>query len=278
VGAYTGATNRIGQFKAAHGGTLFIDELQDLSWEHQGKLRDFLDNKLVQPLGSTKCERVNVRFILGMNQNPKRLVEGGRFRADLFRRLGQNIIRIPPLRQRKEDIPEIAYYAVKKTCEQYGLEPKKLSPAALVLLQEHDWPGNVGELLSMIENAVLYSEDGIITAEQLRQSLIVWDLVDEERTIDLSGPTSFIAKVEQRDLASVVNEFERELIVAFLNMNDRRIRQTACALGIAPSTLEDKMKKYGLRKRERQTNEKMSDLSVQKSEHNSEIRTHSKMD
>jgi arginine utilization regulatory protein len=153
-GSYTGATDKPGMFKTAHGGTLFIDELQDLSVEHQAKLRDFLDTKMIRAVGSIKYERLNVRIILGMNQNPQQMVQEGRFRADLFRRLGRNVIHVPPLRERKEDIPELARYAVRRICQKYELECKELKPEALILLREYDWPWNVGELQSVIENAV----------------------------------------------------------------------------------------------------------------------------
>jgi DNA-binding NtrC family response regulator len=247
-GSFTGATNRMGLFKTAQGGTLFIDELQDLTWAHQGKIRDFIGAKLIRAVGAAHAEFLDVRILLGMNRNPQQMVREGRFRADLFRRMSQNVVRIPPLRERQEDIPDLARYILQRTCQQQGMGPKELLPEAMALLQQHDWSWNVGELENVLENAVLCSQDGLIRGEHIQESLTAW--VEPEPAAKPADRTEYIAKVKELGLCGVVEDFERDLILMFLKMHDGRLRPAARAMNVAPSTLESKLEKLGLRKRE----------------------------
>ena len=168
-GAFTGADKqRIGRFEQADGGTLFLDEIGDMSANTQAKILRVLQEHEFERLGGTRTIRVDVRLIAATNRNLAAMVETGGFREDLYYRLNVVQIEMPPVRDRKEDIPALTNFFVKR----FGVELKKriegVTPEALKLLMRYNWPGNIRELENTIERAALLSDDRLINADDLR--------------------------------------------------------------------------------------------------------------
>jgi formate hydrogenlyase transcriptional activator len=157
-GAFTGAlTQTTGRFEHAHRGTLFLDEIGDLPLELQPKLLRVLQEKEFERLGANRTIRVDVRIVAATNQNLHQMVRERRFRADLFYRLNVFPIRLPPLRERREDIPLLVRHFVRKHASRMNKEVGQISEEAMELLRQHDWPGNVRELQNFVERAVIMS-------------------------------------------------------------------------------------------------------------------------
>ena len=166
-GAYTGAERaRLGQFRSADGGTIFLDEVGDLPLEIQSKLLRVLQDFLVQPVGSDKFSKVNVRVLAATNQNLEVLIEKGKFRRDLYERLNQVTLTIPPLRERKEDIPLLAAHFLRDWNRRYN-EEKRFSPEVLATLYAYSWPGNVRELQNTIIALCASAQDSLLGKELL---------------------------------------------------------------------------------------------------------------
>jgi transcriptional regulator with GAF, ATPase, and Fis domain len=168
-GAFTGAVqSSLGRIHAAHGGTLFLDEAGELPLNLQAKLLRFLQHGEVQRLGSSDVFRVDVRVVAATNAELAKRVARGEFRADLFYRLAVFPIELPPLRERADDIIELAESFLRQQAREAGLPPKRLSPAAETLLRRHNWPGNVRQLQHAVERAFILAEERTeITPEML---------------------------------------------------------------------------------------------------------------
>jgi DNA-binding NtrC family response regulator len=175
-GAFTGATNnKKGLFEEAHEGTLLLDQIEDTSAAFQSQLLRILQQGAIRPLGTDKSIKIDVRIIAGTNKNLNQEVEKKSFREDLFHRLSVVRIMIPPLRDRREDIPLLVNHFVNKYAKQHGLEPKKIPPKALSLLLDHSWPGNVRELQNLIERAVLIHPGPELSPEVLFPGQMIKD-------------------------------------------------------------------------------------------------------
>src|SRR5207244_10337925 len=171
-GAFTGAIMRkAGRFEVADKGTLFLDEVGDIPLELQPKLLRVLQEHEFERLGSTRTTRVDVRVIAATNQGLNRLVETGQFRADLFYRLNVFPIELPPLRQRREDIPPLVNHFVKKAAERIRRPAPDIPPAAMAAMIDHAWPGNVRELENFIERAVILSSNGVLQIPPLKANI-----------------------------------------------------------------------------------------------------------
>ena len=167
-GAYTGAVeNRPGRLEMAEGGTLFLDEIGDLPLPLQVKLLRVLENREFQPLGAKSPQTADIRFVTATHRNIAQMVEEGTFRRDLFFRINVVSLQIPPLRRRKEDIPLLLDFAVDKFNRKYGKRVRGFSPEAMQILVEHDYPGNVRELLNLVEQVVILCHSAEIEAEHL---------------------------------------------------------------------------------------------------------------
>lgn len=167
-GAYTGAfENRPGRLEMAQGGTLFLDEIGDLPLPLQVKLLRVLENREFQPLGARQPQRADVRFVTATHRNLEEMVEEGSFRRDLFFRVNVVALPIPPLRHRKEDIPLLIDMALDRLNRTYGKKIRGFSPEAMQLLLQHDYPGNVRELLNIVEQTVILCRSGEIGVEHL---------------------------------------------------------------------------------------------------------------
>jgi transcriptional regulator with GAF, ATPase, and Fis domain len=228
-GAFTGAqSQRKGRFELADGGTLFLDEVGELSQELQAKLLRVLQDGSFERVGGDRTLRVDVRVIAATNRNLAKEVASGRFREDLFYRLNVFPITVPPLRQRKDDVPLLAKAFVVRACERLGRPALELSRSVVQALQAREWPGNVRELQNVIEQAVLVSE-----GDQVR-------LPDH---VKLDGPPA-------RSLDSL-EDVERRHILEVLAETDWKLEGrggAAAVLGLKPSTLRSRMQKLDIRR------------------------------
>jgi two-component system NtrC family response regulator len=234
-GAFTGATaRRIGRFEEADGGTLFLDEIGELSPQVQVKLLRFLQEHEFQRLGGNQTLRTDVRVISATNRELEQRVKEGAFRDDLFYRLNVVLMSLPPLRERKEDIPILIDHFLKRYAEENGKEIAGLSSVAQDVLLKYDYPGNVRELENIIERAVVIAREAVISVEDLPFS----ESMEE---------TTESRKAEEGLLRGSIEELEKKLIVeAMENAGDHQIR-AAEFLGISERMLRYKLKKYGLK-------------------------------
>jgi DNA-binding NtrC family response regulator len=232
-GAFTGADARqMGRFELADGGTMFLDEIGEMPLELQTKLLRVIQDGEFERLGSPRTIKVDVRIIAATNRNLQEEIGRGRFRQDLFYRLNVFPIAIPPLRQRKEDIPLLVNFFVAKFNKKIGRVFETVEKETLKILQEYDWPGNVRELENVIERAVISSQGA---------SLRVLDRFETSR---LGGD-------EVGQDVKALGEMERDYILRVLQKTSWRIEGKAGAaiiVGLNPSTLRGRMRKHGIRR------------------------------
>jgi DNA-binding NtrC family response regulator len=234
-GAFTGATaRRIGRFEEADGGTLFLDEVGELSSQVQVKLLRFLQEHEFQRLGGNQTLRTDVRVISATNRELEQRVKEGAFREDLFYRLNVVLMSIPPLRERKEDIPVLIDHFLRKYAEENGKEIAGLSSEAQDVLLKYDYPGNVRELENIIERAVVIAREEVLSVEDLpfRESM-------EEAATG--------RKTEDGLLRGSIEELEKKLIVEAMEKAGDHQSRAADLLGISERMLRYKLKKYGLK-------------------------------
>ncbi len=241
-GAFTGATSdKKGLFVAANDGTLFLDEISETSPKLQAKLLRAIETKEITPLGSTRPIKVNVRILAATNKNLKKLVNEGKFREDLYYRLNVITIRIPPLRERKSDIPLLVEYFVRKYARMHGLPHKKFSREAVKLLQQYPWPGNVRELEHVVEQVIILSRSDVIEPDDL----------PEEIREHATRPARFLFPGTADEELLSLEELEKKYIKFVLERTGWDKKMAASILGIDLSTLYRKLTKYGLKKEER---------------------------
>ncbi|MGC8796150.1 sigma-54-dependent transcriptional regulator [Thermodesulfovibrio sp.] len=229
-GAFTGALDRkIGLFEIANEGTVFLDEIGELSMSLQKKLLRFLQEKEIQRIGSNTRIKVDVRIISATNRNLEKLVKEGTFREDLYWRLNVVRINLPPLRERKEDIPLLVNHFLNKYSRENNKPIPQLDPEIMNALMNYDWHGNVRELANVIERAVVLSPSGIISMKHLPR-----------RIQEQSGWTSL------KENSLNLLEVEKSLILKALNSTGWNQTKTAQILGISRKQLRTKMKNHGL--------------------------------
>jgi DNA-binding NtrC family response regulator len=240
-GAFTGADrDRPGRFAAADGGTLFLDEIGDLAPAAQAKLLRALEERRVTPVGATKPVDVDVRLVAASNRPLERLVAEGGFREDLFFRLGVVQLEIPPLRDRRADIPLLAAHFIAHFADRHGRPSRPLSEAARRALLAYDWPGNVRELRNVIERAVVLGEGETMDVADLPQALAgaMTPLSPADAAIAGLGFT------EARE--RVLHAFERSFLTAALERHDGNVSATARALGLHRQSLQKMLKRLGV--------------------------------
>ncbi|SCG82062.1 Transcriptional regulatory protein zraR [Proteiniborus sp. DW1] len=234
-GAFTGANQRYkGKFELAHKGTIFLDEIGEMDIQLQAKLLRVIQEKTITPLGSEKSIPVDFRLIAATNKNLAEEVKKGRFREDLFFRLNVISINTPPLRERKEDIPALAKYFMKKYSDAFNKEVSGISKSAIVVLEKHTYPGNVRELENIIERAVALTNNDIIDISDLPKEVV--------GSVDL-GQSNELVPIYVGD--SLI-EAERKLILATLKYHNGNKRKTAKTLGMSERHLYTKIKDYNL--------------------------------
>ena len=241
-GAFTGATQqRIGKFELAHGGTLFLDEVGDMSLSAQAKVLRALQENKIERVGGDRSIDVDVRVVAATNKDLMAEIEDNNFREDLYHRIGVILIDVPPLRERREDIPVITSYFADRLARRNGLTPKSFTDEALQRLKRYDWRGNVRELNNVIERLIILSRGDTIEAS------------DVERYIgpgaDSSGPGLSLIH-EHDDFSDARDEFERIFIEQKLDEHDWNVSQTAKTIGIQRSHLYNKLNKYGIERDE----------------------------
>jgi two-component system nitrogen regulation response regulator NtrX len=235
-GAFTGAVaRRRGKFELADQGTIFLDEVGDMSLKTQAKVLRVLEEQTFERVGGKETIRVDVRVLAASNQNLREQIAAGRFREDLFYRLSVIPIEVPPLRQRKEDIPLLVEHFIKLFSGENGKRPKTISVEALAYFLSYDWPGNVRELRNMVERLVIMAPHDVIGPEDLPPPL-------RPRETGTAGEES----QKERTLKEARESFERAYIVAELRAHDWNMTRTAEKLGIERSHLYRKLKAYGI--------------------------------
>ena len=252
-GAFTGATRaRRGAFELAHGGTIFLDEVGDMPLHLQVKLLRVLQDRQVQRVGGEKPFDVNVRVMAASNRNLADEVEEGRFRKDLYYRLSVVTLEVPPLRQRKEDIPALARSYVEFHRPRIGREVHHVDEPVIDVLCRYNWPGNIRELINVIERAMLLCRSDTIALADLpagitgfapRRSTGLWIPADPKEV-----PSAWLGKPLKELRDSVLAELERTYLAAMLAATGGKVGETAERAGMEPRSLYDKMKQYGLAK------------------------------
>ena len=235
-GAFTGATEKKrGKFDLAHEGTLFLDEVADMSLKAQAKILRILQEKKYERVGGTSVIATDVRVLAATNKDLEKEMEAGRFRQDLFYRLNVIPLRVPPLRERKEDIPLLVKCFLKDFALKEGEVEKTITNDALAMLIKHDWPGNVRELKNIAERLVIMTAGNIIDENDIPP------FVKED---EISEPDTSGAALDSYRSAKAA--FERQYIARKLKEYDGNISRTAEAIGLERSNLHRKIKAYGL--------------------------------
>ncbi len=239
-GAFTGAhTSKKGKFEQAHKGTLFLDEIGDLSLEAQAKLLRVIQEKKIERLGGTTSIEVDVRIIAATNKNLQEEIKKNKFREDLYYRLNVFPIYIPPLRERKEDIPYLVEEFLEEISKRTGLGKKRVSQEVLEAFQSYHWPGNVRELKNIIERLVIICPEEEIHYKHLP--------ADFRETIENSSPISKDPWFEEKNYKVAKTLFEKEFLKRKLEQFKGNISQTAREIGIERAYLQKKIKDLGIK-------------------------------
>jgi two-component system nitrogen regulation response regulator NtrX len=237
-GSFTGAVNQlIGKFELADEGTIFLDEIGDMSQKTQAKVLRVLQEGEFERVGSQKTIKVDVRVIAATNKDLQEEIIAGNFREDLYYRLNVIPIHVPPLRSHKEDIPELVAYFMKKYCEEHGKKPKKFSSSAMDILINHSWHGNVRQLRNVVERMmIMINNDDIVDID------VIWALGLKQDKLEKPKPEQEIG------LKDIVDKSERGVIISTLESCDWNVSQAAQKLNLERSHLYKKMNKYGIKR------------------------------
>ncbi|HZI19421.1 MAG TPA: sigma-54 dependent transcriptional regulator [Pyrinomonadaceae bacterium] len=239
-GAFTGADRaRKGRFELADGGTLFLDEIGELSPAVQVKLLRVLQERSFERLGGTKAVEVDIRLIAASNRDLEQEVEVGRFRRDLFFRLNVVPLHLPPLRERREDLPLLAAHFAAKAAEKHNRATPELDPALVEALCEYDWPGNVRELENLIERLVVLTREGQLGVEFLPEKVL--------RTPPPAPPADGPAPADETSFEGAMHAHKRRLIIAALDASGGNRVAAARRLGISRSYLHRLIAELGLK-------------------------------
>jgi hydrogenase-4 transcriptional activator len=237
-GAFTGAiADQAGVLRTAVGGTLFLDEVGDLPLDVQPKLLRFLEQGEVLPVGDTRPQRVDVRVVAATNADLENRVSEGKFREDLFYRLSVIRIHVPPLRERREEIPHLSTFFLREACERLGKPGVRLSAETLDIFDTFAWPGNVRQLRNEVQRAVaMASPEGIVTP----------DLLSRAFAVDTMSDATPRTRLRRTTLAAAVEKLEREMIEGALERSAGNISETARLLGLTRRGLYLKMDRLGV--------------------------------
>ena len=241
-GSFTGAIKmRRGRFELADGGTIFLDDVDDIPLEMQVKLLRVLQEREFERVGGEETILVNVRVICATKKDLKKLVQEGSFREDLYYRLHVVTVHLPPLRERKEDIPLLVTYFIKKYAERQRVTVNSVSQETLNLLMLYNWPGNIRELENVIEHAVAFCTSDVIIPKNLPGNLIEGETPSGIFPIELST-------IDSIDLQETLSEAERKLLIwAYQKTNGNQVRMSEI-LRIPRTTLQNKLVKYNITK------------------------------
>jgi DNA-binding NtrC family response regulator len=236
-GAYTGATNaKKGLFEAADSGTLFLDEVATISMEIQAKLLRVIQEREFRRLGGLENVKVDVRIIAATNVDLQIAVQQGTFRDDLYYRLNVIVIKIPPLRERTEDVPLLSEHFIKKYSDENQRDNLVLESSAMKILMDYEWPGNVRELENVIERAVVLSPGKTIVADLFPKNITIPSAESRENSL-----------ADQVSLKDRVGNFEKSLILAALEKTDWNQKKAAQLLSVNATTLSEKLKRFRIK-------------------------------
>src|SRR5918993_991826 len=236
-GAFTGAvSDRRGRFELADEGTIFLDEVADMSLKTQAKVLRVLQEQVVDPVGGHDSVRVDVRVLAATNKDLTAEIRAGRFREDLFFRLNVIPIFVPPLREREEDIPRLIAHFMQETSREHGRRPRQIDPDAMDVLRRYPWPGNVRELRNVVERLLIMVPGEVVEPPHL--TFLQGGHVADGFPEPSSGPSLPLHEARER--------FERDYIVRTLATQQGNISRTAEVLGVERSNLYRKMKAFGI--------------------------------
>jgi transcriptional regulator with GAF, ATPase, and Fis domain len=242
-GAFTGAhQDKPGIFKVANGGTVFLDEIGNISLEVQAKLLRFLEAREFLPLGSTTSQSVDVRLILATNQDLKERVSTGSFREDFYYRIFVYPINMPPLRERREDILPIAYHFLEQFNSSLGKNISGFESGAVNKLTQYDWPGNVRQLRNAIERAVILCDKERISLREL-------PFIDDFEKLIESVPSTNeeLKRIKKEIRQKAVGEVEKNFVLNALTLNKWNVTQAARKVGLQRTNFQNMMKKHGIK-------------------------------
>jgi DNA-binding NtrC family response regulator len=234
-GAFTGAmTRKIGLFEATNGGTMFLDEVGDLPSITQSKILRVLQEKEIRRIGGREAIKVDVRIIAATNKDLEREMKNGKFREDLYYRLRVVTIELPPLRERREDIPELVHFFIQRYNNEFGKRIRGVDESAMKALVEYHWPGNVRQVESVIERALLMCESDTIRLKDIKSELRL--LQQQQGLLDIDLP----------DEGLVFEELEKELLKKAMNKANNVAAKAARLLGMSYKTFWYRWEKFGL--------------------------------
>ena len=254
-GAFTGAdSRRQGRFELAHGGTIFLDEIGDMSLKAQAKVLRVIETGEVERLGGNQIRTVDVRIIAATNKHLPEEIENGRFRRDLFYRLNVVPITVPPLRERTEDIPLLVKYFAERLQLNIASTPKVIDPGASAVFQSYSWPGNIRELKNIVERLLIMVNRDVVMAPDVAEAL---SLIPQPTSLyptssatlnqgALQAPLGIPLYKPGTALGKMMDTAEAQCILAALGENKWNIRRTAEALEVERSNLYKKMNRYGI--------------------------------
>jgi two-component system NtrC family response regulator len=249
-GSFTGAiVTKPGLFEVADGGSLFLDEIGNVSLAMQSKLLRVIQEREFTPVGGTKLKKVDIRLIAATNQDLPEKIKEGTFREDLFYRLNIVPIKLPPLRERTEDIPFLVLHFLKKFCQEMGKNPKTLSPAALKLLTDYSWPGNVRELENAIERAVIMTDEEVLLPPHFPFPL---GERTEEISFNLPRTSEELKELKRHLRDKAVEEAERLFVLGALTRNDWNVTRSAKDVGMLRPNFQALMRKHNIRSQDRE--------------------------
>ncbi len=243
-GAFTGAsTKRIGKFEYAIGGTLFLDEVGEMPMDTQIKLLRVLEDRKITRLGTNEEKTINVRLVAATNAPLQEMVEKGTFRRDLYYRMQVITIYLPPLRERRVDIPLLIDHFVKDNCKRYDKEVTGPSRAARQAMMNYEWPGNIRQLRNAVERMVLLDTDGVLDVDDLPEEIVPEGWLEKEETEKAGSEIAGADQLVGRQLRDV----EKYYIEQALELTGGKREEAASMLGIGERTLYRKIKEYDLK-------------------------------
>jgi DNA-binding NtrC family response regulator len=240
-GAFTGAdARRQGKFEAAHGGTIFLDEIGDMAPETQAKVLRVLQDRKLERVGGNVPVEVDVRVVAATHRDLEREVKAGRFREDLYYRLKVVEIELPPLRERPEDLPALVNHFLEQVARRLERPKKPIAPEALARLARHPWPGNVRELRNVVEQAAVLAGGEAIEEADLRLPPTLYRVAP---SADAAERKRSFAEAKRE----AVGDFERSYLLSALRANGGNVSRTAAAIGMVRQSLQQKIRELGLR-------------------------------
>jgi transcriptional regulator with GAF, ATPase, and Fis domain len=246
-GSFTGAVaNKRGMFDVANNGTLFLDEFGNIPLSTQAKLLRVIQEREFRAVGNTNTQKTNVRLVTATNKDLKALVAEGAFREDLYYRINVFPIHAPALRERRDDIPALAFHFLKSFCNELEKPVSEISEGAMSLLMNYDWPGNVRELENAIHRAVILASDNIIRQAHLA------NIIDASPRLDLEVPRTSedLKRIKKIAREKSVEEVEKLFIQETLKRNDSNVTRSAEETGMQRANFQALMKKYNIRVRD----------------------------